>query len=100
MQNAKVVAPAIHHPRDATRIQTGFDATSVLPAKPSGAVEFAVLADYHGAQRIRSVLVVCVRIQRTERMQHRDLTGRGDFEDRAIAVLASERGHAIEDIVW
>ena len=26
---------------------------------------------YYGAQRIRSVLVVCVRIQRAERMQHR-----------------------------
>ena len=98
MQNAKV-APAIDHPRDPTRIQKRLGATSVLPAKPGGAVKITVVANYHGAKRIRPVLIVCVRIQRAERMQHRELTGRVDFEDRAVAVLAAKRGHAIEDIV-
>jgi hypothetical protein len=45
MQNAKV-APAIDHPRYATRIQKRHDATSVLPAKPRGAVKITVFADY------------------------------------------------------
>ena len=96
MQNPKVVAPAIHYPRDGTTMR---DATSVLPAKPGGAVKITIVADDHGAQRIGSVIVVPVRIQRAERMQHGELTGGGDFEDRAGAVLAPERRHAIDVII-
>ena len=50
-------------------------------------------------ERPRSVLVVSVHIQGAKCMQHGELTGGGDFEDRAIAVRAAEVSHAIKHTV-
>ena len=99
MQNLEVVAPTIHHPSNAARIQNRQGATGILSTEPRGAVQIAVTANHDGAQRIRSILVVSIRVQSTERMQRRELTGGSDFEDRAVAVRTAKGGHAIENIV-
>src|SRR5271165_4138478 len=95
MYNLKV-ALAVYHPRDPTTM--GKEA-GVWPAQPGGAVEAAVIAGDDRAQWIGSVLIVSVRVQGAEGVQHGELTGRGDFEDRASAILAAVRGHAVNHIV-
>lgn len=90
------VSLAIYRPRDPAAMR---EEACIQPASSGGAVKVAVNADDDVAQRTRSVLIVSVRIQGAEGVEHCELTGRSEFEDRASAILAAERGHTVNYIV-
>src|SRR5271156_4441024 len=94
MYNLKV-ALAVYHPRDPT---TMCEEAGVWPAQPGGAIKAAVISGDYRPQWIGSVLIVSVRVQGAEGVQHGEVTRRGDFEDRPSAILAAVRGHAVNHI--
>src|SRR5580658_4167004 len=94
MYNLKV-ALAVYHPRDPT---TMGEKAGVWAAQPGGAIKAAVISGDYRTQWIGSVRIVSARVQGTEGVQHGELAGRGDGEDRASAILAAVRGHAVNHI--
>ena len=90
------VALAIYRPRDPAAMR---EEACVQPARSGGAVKVAVIADNDVAQRNHSVLIVPVRIQGAEGVQHLELAGCGNTEDRAVAIRAAGLGHAIKHTV-
>src|SRR6202050_3727662 len=94
MYNLKV-ALAVYHPRDPTAM---CEEAGVWPAQPGGAIKAAVISGDYRTQWIGSVLIVSASVQGTKGVQHGELTGRGDCEDRASAILAAVRGHAVNHI--